>query len=606
MMKMRVFLGIIRAKFALVKENVRKGAYKFPDDKVKYLILEEWKKTEKELSELIAYVEKVEGLENLMLTKESLEIPPAKCFLDFLSNRWERIRLDSPASFLIDPASPANACYIEIGHWLNNSVHGFSMMNFLVPKLATEGAASFPESGNKHILSDDESNDKVVFIDVCVSLLTPDKEGRLHHTHPGWEKKILSENEKNRVINFCQETRAYYQSIESGKRQERFKYEKLLHEGRISRAPLVIHQEDGRISYGYSEEGKKLLISHLFQNIEDLVVALQSYSPSEYDAFLDNFDFDDLSRIVFPDNPGNHFKQNLHFLLYSKEMHEKEIYKDEEKRAIFLFVLKSLYGKWLSQQSAKDKAFEDWDVIVMNRLAEEEKDRKISESGAHEDFMVFSPLMRSFYLTIKNNDSELNAVEKMLTEIDEIQDLVHALQSVSCIDMVWQEFANLFSCNRLTLMMLGLTKPSYSEFEAAFLMALSDDALFREDIDYNRRLLYWFNYLYESWRTSQKNCTTSFFGFEGGYEKQVKIEASRFIGHFLAMSRGMEDYDICLETYIRDLEKENQTRGGKTKLRDPQQVKGALQNGKIEIIISRMKEVLSPDFVPKVGLRKTA
>lgn len=602
MMKLRVFLNLIRSKFNLEQERVRSGAYQFTDDKIRYLIIEEWKKTEKELSEIIANMEKAiierteKGLEGLMLNKESLE--PARPFLEFLHKRWQRIRLDSPASFLIDPNSPANICYSEIGRWLKDSIHCTSSMVFLVPTLRQD-VSSFPENGSKDVLSDDET----VFIHVPDCLLAPDKKGQLHYTHPALEEKVLTENEKNRVINFCPETRAYYQSIELGQRQKRFEYGRMLREKKSLRPPLVSKQEGGEVSYGYSEEGRKLLISHLFKNQEDLIVALQGYSPAEHEAFLANFDFNDLC-IILGIEAGDHFKQNLHYFLYSQKGYE-----EKDKQAIFLFILKYFYQLWLNQQSAKEKVFEEWDVIVMNRLREDEADRKILAGESQEDgsFRIFSPLMNDFYSNIQeDNCSELKASKKVQEEINKIHNLVQALQSISFIDMVWQEFANKFSCNQLNVIMLGLTKPSPSEFTSAFSKALADDSLFTADPNYNRRLIYWFNYLYESWRASQGKCTTFFWGFEMGYEKQVKIEASRFIGHFLAMNAGIEEFDHCLDTYIRDLEKENQTRVGETKLSDPQQVRGALQNGMIRYIIARMKEVLSPDFVPKSSLQKTA
>lgn len=253
-------------------------------------------------------------------------------FIDLLV---ERKIFDTDGLWSHNIYSHANKISLRIAEFLGEAT-GHHPFTFLFPDLkVTE--FNFRDKINSMILSDD--NTQLINVLTCLERTQREAEAGfaidLKYTHAGKNPSSMTEDEKNRVINFNPQAKRYYTEIKQGSTQSKRRAHNDLSKN--------IGFKPNTVTYG--KEGADLLKSRLYikedeLTREKLIERLLEYPPQLRATYLNNISIGTLKRVLCDDliikkamvnkiiytGKDNHDSALCHafFVLYQKELHLRD------------------------------------------------------------------------------------------------------------------------------------------------------------------------------------------------------------------------------------------------------------------------------------------
>lgn len=527
--------------------------------------------------------------------------------------------LDTTANIFINPNTPANQLCLEIARIIKVAIGATSTNKILFATLERKIADEIELNFSRYEMSSDGAT--VIDVYKCLQAAEKHRHHLLEHTHAVGSLR-LNDDEANRVIHHCQAAMDYYlqMTTRGDKREE-------------TRLALRVALRDPKtvITSEYAE-GWQRLYDRLYQGIENreqLTSALLKYPLVAREAFINNFTFEELSRIIIGKEVAPEvFKQAFITALR------------ENKAASSSEVYEILYQRWLIEKNDALMArlevldlYKERDALRLQALlylTSEHSDASLMLGKVWLDTSY--NLEREFYdATLQKNEKQYSREGLVLTLTKSFKNLNELFETIKkyparaadilgyldleIIKTMISHQANLvdFMVNfdpnawssvvgklqtpqELIKTMLGKVPESDVEFRQLFKAKVQANAAYSSDKKRNNLILFLFNTVYDNWRFSPKQPEQNGYllgAIAAGSKKKHKNIVCKGIREMLISKEDVSNLpaDLCAY-YDRNVD---------YKLKKSDLV-FAHSNGVAGVLVNQAVKVNTPDFLKERAL----
>lgn len=445
-----------------------------------------------------------------------------KPFIKFLKQVWEKDLKETDAVIFHNSKTHAN----QIGRFLTELLA--QMTNYNQHQLQFPGfdLSANPYDGelNRVVMSDDNRT----FIDPlkCLEMARERGDGQLRHTHPvSGQSEFLSPAELNRVIKYSTKAERFYKDIAAHASH-----------AALDKAHNNLRKAmGGTVLCSYGEEGRKRLKNRLYGGIanrEQLVNALLKYPNHVWGTFVDNYDLNELHKIVL-NNPVDATKQQDEMQKNAESFLEKELF---QRHFAVIKEQKDLINSLVMYPR------KDWKKFL-NNFALHDLIRFAMEGPPILDYVK-----RKQANTLGNNqDSALaylaNEIFQRLREtIKDQTSLINAAQNYLPLD--WPIFLSKFKLDELCSLILN--EKEYNQ--AKFLEILHDPKRYSKNELHNTLTSFTLLDLYRRDLKARPNDYNTFWGWASGYAspKSAKEKVSLIAHNLLARGTRLSELKSTL------------------------------------------------------------